>query len=80
MLYPRAAATRSETPKNVATEKEKPGRTQLTADLTGKWTQKASMPTKRMAHAMCVVDGKIYVIDGVTNWDKERVVSAVEEL
>lgn len=31
---------------------------------TGTWNQKADMPTARLGHASCVVDGTIYVIGG----------------
>lgn len=48
------------------------------------WTKKADMPTRRVGHAASVVDGKIYVIGGSTEWIRPSMVaiptlSTVEE-
>jgi N-acetylneuraminic acid mutarotase len=44
---------------------------------TDKWTRKADMPTARYYSAACVVDGRIYVFGGKTEWG-EVFVSTVE--
>ena len=36
----------------------------IIAVTTDIWTKKADMPTPRMGHTTCVVDGKIYAIGG----------------
>jgi len=51
------------------------GRTK--ADFT--WTQKADMPTPRMTHTSAVVNGKIYVIGGVSSEPGWEGLSNVEE-
>jgi hypothetical protein len=33
-------------------------------EKTEKWVKKADMPTPRLGHSACVVDGKIYAIGG----------------
>jgi len=43
------------------------------------WTNKADMPTPRWTHTSAVVNGKIYIIGGLTSQPGERALSTVEE-
>jgi len=46
---------------------------------TDTWTRKADMPTVRINHVACVIDGRIYVFAGRTKWgDAESSVPTVE--
>lgn len=45
----------------------------------GKWTRKADMPTARWLFSASVVDGKIYVIGGASDFNANQTVQAVEE-
>jgi len=47
------------------------------ADFT--WTRKASMPTPRWSHTSAVVNGRLYIIGGITSETNERILSTVEE-
>ena len=43
------------------------------------WTQKADMPTPRWTQTSAVVNGKIYIIGGLTSEPEEKALSTVEE-
>jgi N-acetylneuraminic acid mutarotase len=50
---------------------------QTKADFT--WTRKADMPTPRWSHTSAVVNGRLYIIGGITSESNERILSTVEE-
>jgi N-acetylneuraminic acid mutarotase len=45
---------------------------------TDTWTRKADMPTARLVHAACVIDGRIYVSGGVPTWSSDICLPTVE--
>ena len=46
---------------------------------TGRWEEKAAIPTKRAVLAVSVVNNKIYAIGGWGNWGVGQLFSTIEE-